>query len=66
MNKSCKDRLFIDLGANKGQSILLYSKLFPEYNNLTDVITIEPTNDPKTIPGTHVLRIIKFTFLSFK
>tara|TARA_E500000331_G_C17253555_1_gene712176 strand:- start:507 stop:2183 length:1677 start_codon:yes stop_codon:yes gene_type:complete len=49
MNKSCKDRLFIDLGANKGQSILLYSKLFPEYNNLTDVITIEPTNDPKIL-----------------
>ncbi len=45
MEKNKINRLFIDLGANKGQSLYLYSKLFPDLNKNTDVITVEPTND---------------------
>ena len=45
MQKINGDRLFLDLGANIGESLFLYSKLFAQSTESIDVICVEPTND---------------------
>ena len=40
-----RTRLFLDLGANKGQSLVFYRELFSKICENVDVITVEPSND---------------------